>query len=463
MIRGKMQILPPRCSVTTVCSALAFALFFVALMTVRGPTTSKNSTPHDDANLEHSIKDNHAKNSLKGQILEGKSQKQTGTNHKYQQSSNAASDSLGYEAVKSLTSQDGSTNADLQQTQSEQVFIREQMDYPIKTSLELFSLIGDVVGVTTMPNGHIVLLHRGSKHWTADTFFFNRTVSEGVEEAQSNLIQEDTILILDRNRGKLLASFGANLFHMPHGIASDELGNLWVTDVGRHQVMRLPTKLMLELTTKIESNQSFESRTQQVWPDIVLGEPFYPGTDDRHFCQPSAIVVALNSSLVYVADGYCNSRVMVFTKSGRFLTSFGEEFEMNIVHSLALLEDRDLICVADREGARIVCFRAGLGDNILALGQPVLLVDYPIGNVYSIAALDSNNLLVSSLVVSTNKFELSTINLNDKRIQTTWTSNELQMPHDMAATRDKSAVFIVDADTNPQRKLYKFKIIHKMA
>lgn len=36
---------------------------------------------------------------------------------------------------------------------------------------------------------------------------------------------------------------------------------------------------------------------------------------------------------------------------------------MVIPHSLTLLEDEDLICAADRENKRILCFTAGLTDE----------------------------------------------------------------------------------------------------
>ena len=40
----------------------------------------------------------------------------------------------------------------------------------------------------------------------------------------------DPILKYDRNTGELLASFGAGLFVLPHGLHVDDDGNVWVTD-----------------------------------------------------------------------------------------------------------------------------------------------------------------------------------------------------------------------------------------
>ena len=52
-------------------------------------------------------------------------------------------------------------------------------------------------------------------------------------------IDEDTILTLDPDSGKVLSSWGKGMFYMPHGLTIDADGNTYVTDVGLHQVMRV--------------------------------------------------------------------------------------------------------------------------------------------------------------------------------------------------------------------------------
>ena len=52
------------------------------------------------------------------------------------------------------------------------------------------------------------------------------------------LINEDTILTVDADKGKVKSSFGSGLFYMPHGLKIDSEGNTWVTDVGLHQVIK---------------------------------------------------------------------------------------------------------------------------------------------------------------------------------------------------------------------------------
>lgn len=55
---------------------------------------------------------------------------------------------------------------------------------------------------------------------------------------------------------------------MPHGISVDPQGNIWLTDVALHQAFRY-------------KKNNFDQ------PDLVLGEKFVPGSDDKHFCKPT--------------------------------------------------------------------------------------------------------------------------------------------------------------------------------
>ena len=52
-------------------------------------------------------------------------------------------------------------------------------------------------------------------------------------------IDEDTIVTLDPDSGKVVSSWGKGMFYMPHGLTIDGDGNTYVTDVGLHQVLRV--------------------------------------------------------------------------------------------------------------------------------------------------------------------------------------------------------------------------------
>jgi peptidylamidoglycolate lyase len=57
--------------------------------------------------------------------------------------------------------------------------------------------------------------------------------------AERNVIAEDAILVLDPDTGSVVSSIGKNLFYMPHGLTVDGAGNMYLTDTGLHQVMRV--------------------------------------------------------------------------------------------------------------------------------------------------------------------------------------------------------------------------------
>ncbi|PIO54899.1 NHL repeat protein, partial [Teladorsagia circumcincta] len=103
----------------------------------------------------------------------------------------------------------------------------------------------------------------------------------------------------------IIEEHGQNLFYMPHGITIDEKGNYWVTDVGSHQHRISGAQIGL------------------VIPSCLLTRrKLVPGSDGHHFCKPTDIAVAKNGYF-FVADGYCNSRVLKFDPSGKLVDSFG--------------------------------------------------------------------------------------------------------------------------------------------
>jgi hypothetical protein len=53
-------------------------------------------------------------------------------------------------------------------------------------------------------------------------------------------------------------------------------------------------------------------------PALTLGERFRPGDGETRLCQPTAVAVA-TSGQVFVADGYCNHRVLIFNQQGRLM------------------------------------------------------------------------------------------------------------------------------------------------
>jgi DNA-binding beta-propeller fold protein YncE len=88
---------------------------------------------------------------------------------------------------------------------------------------------------------------------------------------------------------------------------------------------------------------------------LTLGEPFVNGRDEKHFCKPTDVAVSNDRSSVFVADGYCNARVVKLDAQGNYVGQYEmgrDETPLSIPHSLVLIESLDLVCVADRENGR---------------------------------------------------------------------------------------------------------------
>jgi len=54
-----------------------------------------------------------------------------------------------------------------------------------------------------------------------------------------NVFKGPTILAFNATSGELKSMWGENMFWMPHGLTVDKYDNIWVTDVGLHQVFKV--------------------------------------------------------------------------------------------------------------------------------------------------------------------------------------------------------------------------------
>ena len=168
-------------------------------------------------------------------------------------------------------------------------------------------VLGKCSAVATNTKGEIYLFHRGPR----------------------------PLLCVDA-AGKLLRAWGDDHIGTPHGLRVDRNDNVWVTDMGRHRVLKFdPTgKLLLALGT---------------------GKA---GTGNDEFDRPTDIAFAPNGD-VFVSDGYGNSRVMKFSAAGRFLKSWGtkgtQPGEFDLPHAI-ILDSKGRLLVGDRENERIQLF-----------------------------------------------------------------------------------------------------------
>jgi peptidylamidoglycolate lyase len=187
--------------------------------------------------------------------------------------------------------------------------------------------LGNPTGIGIDTNQNIVVFHRADRKWS----LFGSMPDKPV--------QSKTILIIDKNNGKLINSWGDNLFIMPHGLTVDNENNIWVTDVGLHQIFKFnhEGKLLMK-----------------------LGEASVSGNDSVHFNKPTDIAIR-NDGSFYVSDGYGNSRIVKFSAKGEYLFEWGKkgdrESEFKIPHGISL-DSNGNVYVADRENKRIQVFNS---------------------------------------------------------------------------------------------------------
>ncbi|MBI5091668.1 MAG: hypothetical protein HZB26_04395 [Candidatus Hydrogenedentes bacterium] len=91
---------------------------------------------------------------------------------------------------------------------------------------------------------------------------------------------------------------------------------------------------------------------------LTLGTEGEAGADERHLFKPTDMAFASNGD-VFVTDGYGNSRVVHFTKDGKFVNAWGSlgaaDGQFSIPHAI-VIDSKDRIYVADRNNGRIQVF-----------------------------------------------------------------------------------------------------------
>ncbi len=185
--------------------------------------------------------------------------------------------------------------------------------------------LGNPTGLAMDTNQNLVVFHRGSREWPY------------IMPMPTSPILENTVLMLDKESGKMIHSWGSGLFIMPHGLTVDRHNNIWVTDVGLHQVFKF----------------SYEGKML-----LKLGQAGVAGNDNSHFNMPTDVAIATDGTF-YVSDGYGNSRIVKFSPSGKYLIEWGKPGdrpgEFDIPHAIDL-DKHGNVLVADRENRRIQVF-----------------------------------------------------------------------------------------------------------
>lgn len=137
-----------------------------------------------------------------------------------------------------------------------------------------------------------------------------------------------------------------NYINYPRAVATDSLGNIYVTDTYNHTIV------------KFDSNRIYQSS---------IGTP---GTGNGQFQNPFDIVIDGNN-MKYVAD-YSNNRIQIFNADNSFNSKFGTvgtaNGQFNNPVAVAVDTTRSRIYVVDRGNHRIQAFDS-LGNFVWGMGS----------------------------------------------------------------------------------------------
>lgn len=291
-------------------------------------------------------------------------------------------------------------------------------------------VIGQVGGVATDKQGNVYVFHRGERVWNGLSFDQYHVFQQKNRPIKANCI------VVYNSAGQVIRQFGKDMFFMPHGISVDDKLNVWVTDVGLHQVMRFPPN----------SDRA----------DLVLGQRFQPGKGDNLFCKPTDVEV-LSTGEFFISDGYCNSRILKYDKAGTLIREFGSSSiatfgtaepgsgTFNVPHSMTLAEDKGLLCVADRENGRIQCFDLDGNFQLMIhspeFGDRIFAVSYCRLHGGLLFAVNGPSLS------GTPPVQGFIIDINDGQLIETWNAKPgLRQPHDIEVDPVNLRVYVGELD-----------------
>lgn len=291
--------------------------------------------------------------------------------------------------------------------------------------------LGQISGISVDPWGYPVIFHRADRLWGFFTFNKNNVYTEGVRGP----ITEDTVITLNPRDGEIVRGWGNNTFYLPHGIHIDIYGDVWLTDIALHQVFKYDRSGVLKLT---------------------LGERFVPGNDLKHFCQPTSVAMG-SIHEIFIADGYCNSRIVVFTPSGHPIYSIDKsQMVLNVPHSLTVLSNGDL-CVADRENGRVVCVIGLVGSDSYITAGRIYSIPVP-GRVFAVTSYNDTIYTVDKMTCEFCSMGY-TINPYIQQVVDLWSSGfDFHNPHDIGISLNRKSLYVSEIGPN---RVWKYELWKK--
>lgn len=233
---------------------------------------------------------------------------------------------------------------------------------------------------------------------------------------------QQPILCFD-SKGKFLRSWGDEVIGKAHGLRVDKDDNVWVTDIGKHVVIK------------------YSPEGKQL---LLLGKSGMAGDSEDQFNMPTDVAFGLSGEL-YISDGYGNSRVCKYTTSGKFVKTWGHKGpgpgEFNTPHQVRV-DGEGRVYVADRENKRIQIFDA----------EGKLLHLAPGPAPYGLTLVKDGSLYVADGVANT------VLHLDSRgNVLQTWGSTgtapgEYQLPHGIELDRDGN-VYVSEINGKRAQKL----------
>lgn len=141
--------------------------------------------------------------------------------------------------------------------------------------------------------------------------------------------------------GSFVKSWGDAPYKLAHGIRVDREGNIWVSDNSDNFIQKFSSDGSKLLMTVGRKGAAGDNMSQDA------------------FDGPADVFAAPNGDF-FVADGYRNSRVVQFSKDGKFIRIIGgtkgtEPGQFNVPHSV-VVDSKGRLIVADAENSRVQVF-----------------------------------------------------------------------------------------------------------
>ncbi len=194
--------------------------------------------------------------------------------------------------------------------------------------------LGEASGVAVNSKGHVFVLSRGN------------TTGPAYGAAAAQLLEFGP-------DGRFIREIGKNLYAWAyaHTVRVDKADNVWVVDKGSDMVVRFNPE---GRGTMVFGRKKEASDEAEPWTRVTPPRPHVDG----QFRQPTDVTWDTDGN-IFISDGYINSRVAKFDKSGDWVKSWGERGtergQFNTPHSIAA-DARGNIYVADRGNRRIQVF-----------------------------------------------------------------------------------------------------------